>query len=102
MYDKLDWLTVNQLVAYHTLIQVYKIRTSEEPEFLSSALKNDNRNGHIVVPNTDLTLAMKSFTFHGAKLWNSLPVHVRKCLKVGNFKTQSRKWVKEMVPRFID
>ena len=32
MYDQLDWLSVNQLVAYHTLIQVYKIRKSEEPE----------------------------------------------------------------------
>ena len=40
MYDKLDWLTLNQLVTYHTLIQVYKIRTSGEPEYLSSAMKN--------------------------------------------------------------
>ena len=29
MYDKLDWLTVNQLVAYHTLLQVFKIRKSQ-------------------------------------------------------------------------
>ena len=66
--------TVNQLVAYHTLIQVYKIRNSGEPEYLASALKEDKSNGHIVVPITDLTLGMKSFTFWGAKLWNSLPV----------------------------
>ena len=47
MYEKLGWLSVNQLIAYHTLIQVYKIRTSSEPEYLSEVLKNDNRNGKI-------------------------------------------------------
>ena len=76
--------TVNQLVAYHTLIQVYKIRNSGEPEYLASALKDDNRNGHIVVPITNLTLAMKSFTFREAKLWNSLLVN-QNILKGWNF-----------------
>ena len=102
MYDKLDWLTVNQLIAYHTLIQVYKIRSSGEPEYLHNILKHDNRAGHIVIPVTDLTLAMKSFTFRGAKLWNSLPTHVRCCSKVGMFKKQCRKLVKEVIPRFLD
>ena len=102
MYDKLDWLTVNQLIAYHTLIQVFKIRNSREPEYLSGILRNDNRNGHIAIPNSDLTLAMKSFTFRGAKLWNSLPAHIRSCSKIGMFKSQSRKWVNEVIPRFLD
>ena len=28
MYDKIDWLTINQLVSYHSMITVYKIRKS--------------------------------------------------------------------------
>ena len=55
--------TVNQLVAYHTLIQVYKIRNSGEPEYLASALKDDNRNGHIVVPIRRVGLSVDSTTF---------------------------------------
>ena len=102
MYEKLDWLTVNQLISYHTLIQVYKIRTSGEPEYLSDELRNDNRSGHIIIPNSDLTLAMKSFTFRGANLWNTLPAHIRNCPKIGVFKKETRKWVKNMVPRFLD
>ena len=47
MFDKLGWLSVNQLVAYHSLIQVYKIRKSEEPEYPHGILSNDNRNGNI-------------------------------------------------------
>ena len=66
MYDRLDWLTVNQLVTYHTLLQVFKIRKSEQPEYLFGILGRDNRNGHIVVTNTGLSLAKKSFTFRGA------------------------------------
>ena len=69
MFDKLDWLTVNQLIAYHSLLQIYKIRSSGEPEYLSQILKNDNRNGHIIIPSSDLSLAIKIFTFRGAKLW---------------------------------
>ena len=31
MFTKMDWLTVDQLVADHTLISVFKIRKSREP-----------------------------------------------------------------------
>ena len=39
MFDQLDWLTVNQLIAYHT---VFKLRSSREPEYLSDEMCNDN------------------------------------------------------------
>ena len=60
MFDRLDWLTVNQLIAYHTF---FKIRSCGEPEYLSEILRQDNRNGSIIIPNSDLTLAKKSFSF---------------------------------------
>ena len=102
MFDKLDWLSVNQLAAYHTLIQVYKIRANGEPEYLHEFLRNDNRNGNIIIPNTELSLAKKSFTFRGAALWNSLPIQIRKCLKIGSFKKLCRKWVQVNIARFLD
>ena len=102
MFDKLDWLSVNQLIAYHTLLQIYKIRSTREPEYMSEILRKDNRNGHIVVTNTELTLAKKSFSFRGSQLWNSLPDNIRNSLKIGIFKKACKKWVKETVPRFLD
>ena len=102
MFDKLDWLSVNQLVVYHTLLQVYKIRSSREPEYLSQALRDDNRNGNIIIPNTDLSLAKNSFVFRGAKLWNNLPPNIRNNFKISKFKKESRKWVKENISRFLD
>ena len=102
MYDKLDWLSVNQLIAYHTVIQIFKIRSNGEPEYLAKILTNDNRNGNIFIPNSELTLAKKSFCFRGAELWNKLPALVRSSPKIGSFKRQTRKWVKDSVPRFPD
>ena len=102
MFDKLDWLSVNQLVVYHTLLQVYNIRSSREPEYLSQALRDDNRNVNIIISNTDLSLAKNSFVFRGAKLWNNLPPNIRNNFKISKFKKESRKWVKENISRFLD
>ena len=52
MYSRLKWLTVNQLIAYHTLLTVFKIRQSGEPEYLATFLQEDSRSGHIILPNT--------------------------------------------------
>ena len=63
MFDTLGWMTVNELICYHTLITVFKMRSSSEPEYLAKHLKDDSRTGRLIIPNTDLGLAMKSFTF---------------------------------------
>ena len=100
MFDKLKWLTVNQLIAYHTALQVFRIRINDEPEYLAKILKKDNRNENIVVTNTELTLAKRSFTFRGAELWNCLPNSIRNQTNIGGFKKMLRIWVKENIPRF--
>ena len=101
MYDTLDWLTVNQLVVYHTAITVYRIRQSNEPEYLAEKLQFDSRNGRVIVPNLKLGLARRSFCFRGADTWNSLPMHVRQARKIGEFKKGVRKWVQGNVARFL-
>ena len=101
MYDTLGWLTVNQLVVYHTAITVYRIRQSNEPEYLAEKLQFDSRNGRVIVPNLKLGLARRSFCFRGADTWNSLPMHVRQARKIGEFKKGVRKWVQGNVARFL-
>ena len=100
MFDRLNWLTVNQLIAYHTALQVFRIRMNNEPEYLAEILKKDNRNDKITVNNTELTLAKRSFTFRGAQLWNNLPSHIRNKSKIGSFKKMLRIWIKGNIPRF--
>ena len=102
MYSKLEWLTVNQLITYHTLLTVFKIRQSGEPEYLATFLKADNRTDRIIIPNTSLTLAKKSFVWRGSLDWNLLPLGLRKSSKIGHFKRGVKDWVIRNVPSFLE
>ena len=102
MYDQLGWLTVNQLIEYHTLLAVYRVRTTGEPEYLAESLCKNNRNDHIIPPKTKLTLYKKSFKFRGACAWNQLPSSLRNLTNIGAFKKGAKAWIKVNVPRFLD
>ena len=100
MFDKLGWMTVQQLIAYHTLIAVFRIRQSKEPEHLADILARDNIYGKIILKNSKLGLYRSSFAYRGSLLWNKLPEALRKLGKVGKFKKNIREWVESNVDRF--
>ena len=100
MFDRLGWMTVQQLIAYHTLIAIYRIRQSKEPEHLANILTRDNVYGHIIMKNSRLVLYRNSFIFRGSLLWNKLPGPLRNIEKIGNFKKDVRSWVEAHVVRF--
>ena len=102
MYDELDWITVNQLIRYFSLLAVFRIITTGEPEYLAAALCHDNIYGKLIVQNTKLTLAQKSFKIRGACNWNALPASIRSIQKIGKFKKEVKIWIKQNVPRFLD
>ena len=99
--DKLEWMTVNQLVLYHSLIAVYRIRQTNEPEYLANFLKNDNFRGQIIVPFTNLTLCQRSFCYRAAENWNVVPYMIRSLQRLDSFKRELKKWVKIKIPRFV-
>ena len=102
LYDKVQWLTVNQLILYHTLLTIFKVRKNNEPECLASKLKNDTRTGHILIPNMKLGLAQNAFTIRGSASWNYLPENIRNQLKIGAFKKLTKLWIADNIPRFLD
>ena len=102
MYDQMGCVTVHQLIFYHSIVTVYKIRKSGEPEYLSQYLTNDNIRGNIVIPVTDLSLAMKSFCFRSGNDWNALPQDIRNIAKIGPFKQRLKLWTKDNIKRFLD
>ena len=79
MYNDLQWLTVRQLVVYHILLVVFRIR-------LTRALK----------------LYRKSFVPRGGMLWNQLPHEVREAENLQCFKKSLKTWIKENVSMFED
>ena len=102
MFEKLDWLTVNQLVVYHSQILVYNVRKTKQPDYLADILNKDNRMGKIIVSNTDLSIVKKSFTFRAAEQWNSLPSDIRHALTTKNFKKRLKTWISKNIPCFLD
>ena len=102
MFDTLGWLTVRQLVGYFTVLTIFRIRVSKQPEYLAKSLLNENHNGHIIVKNNGLQLYRSSFMFRGPILWNKLPVHIRKEEKSRSFKTNLSSWIRENIDRFDD
>ena len=103
IYDRLNWLTVNQLVVYHTLVSVHRIRQTEQPEYLADILCKTSRQvrGGIIVENNKLGLARKSFTIRGAEQWNKLTSSLRMEQKLSKFKQGLRNWIADNVPRFL-
>ena len=54
----------NKAEYYHSVISVFKIRNSGQPEYLATRLLKDSRNGRIMIPNMELKLAQNSFTIN--------------------------------------
>ena len=102
IFDEIEWLSVRQLIAYHTLLAVYNIKKKKCLETLAERLLRVNQNGHIIVPNVQLSLYRNSFVFRGALLWNRLPREITQEKRQQKFKTQMRSWVLKNVQRFDD
>ena len=102
LFDQLSWLTVNQLQVYHSLLLVNRIRKNKEPEYLYEKLSRENIRGKIIIPNTHLSLARKSFCWRAAEWWNKLPNDVRDLDVKSGLKKNIKAWVSLNVPRFLD
>ena len=66
-------MTVQQLVAYHTIITIFRIRKKGEPEHLASYLCRDNIYGNIIVKTSDKDYYRNGFIYRGSTLWNKAP-----------------------------
>ena len=100
-------LSVQQLGALHTVLNVFKIITSGEPRYLAEKLiLRKAVNGQIfplrsintIQVHSDRTLVRSGFAYRGAQLWNQLPALMRQETKLAVFKTQLREWITANVP----
>ena len=95
-------MTVRQLIGYHTLLVVFRIRMTNQPQDLAIKLKRENRRGKILVGNSRLNLYQRSFIPRGANLWNKLPMEFRNEENVRDFKKKVRIWIFQNISMFDD
>ena len=100
MFKEAGFMTVKQLIFYHTVRNVFKIRMAKEPEYLYDKFKTENIRGNVVIQNTKLKLARNGFVFRGSENWNSLPHEIRQLKQLSVFKTRVKEWILKNIPQF--
>ena len=93
MFGCLQWLTVRQVMFYHSALTTFRVKQSHEPEYLSGILSRENHRGKIIIPHSMLSLAMQSYCFRGSAEWNTLPQSIRRLEKLSKFKEELKKWI---------
>ena len=102
MFQELGWLTFTNRVEYHICVMVFKSLNGQAPDYLSSLLKKSsetntrnlrsNEQEFLKVPFARTAYYEKSFSVTGPKLWNALPLEIRKSTSLSTFKTSVKKY----------
>ena len=97
-------LSVHQLVAYHSAVQVFKIRESQKPSYHFERLFARSQSSRYSSSSTEanridyeISLARNSFFFQASRIWNSLPQPVQLSRNVNTFKSSCKTWVKRNI-----
>ena len=114
------WLTVRQLLVYHSLIQFQKTMLQQTPAYLHQRITDQLRiletrdatsrhynyktkqeaSGALrQLPGAEakLDLAERSWCWRASKTYHSLPVEIKDIRKPSKFKTELKAWVKKNV-----
>ena len=99
-------MSVNQLVVYHTVVQVYKIIQDESPSFLYSmfSAKYKYKTKHALsgsikhTRNVRLDITESSFRWRAAMAYDELPQGTKNLKTLKEFKTAAKKWIKNNTP----
>ena len=102
-------LSVQQLTAYHSILQVYKTLKTKQPAYIYDRLlprgPNENleiRNSRSVSNNLiridgDLAIYRNAFSYRASRLWNAVPLYIRQKESLGAFKANVKGWIKQNV-----
>ena len=101
------WLSVNQLVFFHTVVLLYKTLQNRSPENLftmpeteypyNTRAKDSGKLRLVTDYKPTNELNMKSYRWRSIRYWNQLPVSISKISKLSKFKVQLKIWVQDNI-----
>ena len=100
------WLSVNQLIFYHSVLLVYKVKLSKTPKYLYSMHNRwsyqyrtrQAESGLVkMIGKPKLELTKSSFKWRAANQFNQLPAEIRNCESLPSFKMKAKSWIKTNV-----
>ena len=99
------WLSIRQLVVYHNVLQVYKVKKTQQPKYLYNKLSTNVQTtrhvgNHGIRENAKFKsdLGTRNFTFLATKQWNTLPPTIRTSSTVESFKKDVKNWIQTNIP----
>ena len=101
------WLSVNQLIFYHSVLLIYKVRLSQAPKYLykmhnswSYQYRTRQADSGLIklMGKPRLELVKNSFKWRAAAQFNQLPQEIRKSENILDFKSKTKTWIKTNIP----
>ena len=101
MLSKTGWLSVRQLVFYHTVVQTYKTMVTKKPkelyQSLSSTYPYRTRSADIGQIRENQDFNRRCFKYRARQCYNRVPAEVRTG-SVETVKKKLKQWVKSNIP----
>ena len=97
------WLSVRQLIFFHTALQTHKVLTGGNPVYFQQRMSTTHpvstrqaTGGSVWRGGEEQTGS--SFKSRGAQAYNSLPTQIRSCKTLPTFKYKLKQWVISKIP----
>ena len=105
LLNQCNWLSIKQLIFYHSAIIVYRTTKTRTPLYLSQHLSTEHpyptrlaTGGGIRFEGTHGGIVNKSFLIRSARDYNSIPASIRSSTSLATFKKQLKQWIKLNIP----
>ena len=107
LLDNCGWMSVRQMVTYHRVLLVFKIRLEGNPKYFVEKFSSSQNpiyqtrfvddGGIKKSRNYKKDDPISSFVPSSIETWNNLPLDIRKSENVMQFKTKLKIWIKRNV-----
>ena len=105
LLDQCNWLSIKQMIFYHTALQVWSVRSSKVPVYINSKLKpaitrrhtRSTVEGKLMEPVVEKSVTRSSFMVRSASTWNQIPPDIRNIEKLETFKGNLKTWIRKNI-----
>ena len=104
LLNQCNWLSIRQLIFYHSALTVFRTTRTKTPLYLSQHLITEHPYptrlalGGLRVDGIHGGLVNKSFLIRAAKDFNTIPADIRMCRTIPALKQQFKKRIKLYIP----
>ena len=94
-----NWLSVRQLVHYHSILTTHKVVSTGRPEYLHNKMCREHQYNtrHSVKFGENFggrsALASNSFCYRGVLSYGQIPQNIRQLKSFDSFKSQLKAWI---------